>query len=58
MKHFLDLASCSSDELQDLIDLALRLKAEWRDGGNAPSLQGKTLGMIIPEAVLAHPRIF
>ncbi len=46
MKHFLELASCSSAELHDYIDLALKLKAEWRAGGNQPILQGKTLGMI------------
>ncbi len=52
MKHFLDLASCSSDELRELIELALRLKAEWRDGGNAPILRGKTLGMIFQKPSL------
>ncbi len=52
MKHFLDLASCSSAELQDLIALALRLKAEWRAGGNEPVLQGKTLGMIFQKPSL------
>jgi len=46
MKHFLELASVPTDELHDLLDLALRLKAEWRAGGNGPLLQGKTLGMI------------
>lgn len=46
MKHFLDLASCPADELHNLLDMALRLKAEWRDGGNEPLLRGKTLGMI------------
>jgi len=52
VKHFLDLASCSSDELRELIDLALSLKVEWRDGGNAPALQGKTLGMIFQKPSL------
>lgn len=52
MKHFLDLASCSGDELRELIDLALSLKVEWRDGGNAPTLQGKTLGMIFQKPSL------
>ena len=52
MRHFLDLASCSSDELHELIELALRLKAEWRAGGNAPILQGKTLGMIFQKPSL------
>ena len=46
MKHFLELASFTSDELRELLDEALRLKAEWLAGGNAPVLRGKTLGMI------------
>ncbi len=46
MKHFLELASVPTDALHDLLDLALRLKAEWQAGGNAPLLRGKTLGMI------------
>lgn len=46
MKHFLELASVSSEELRELLFLALRLKAEWKAGGNKPLLQGKTLGMI------------
>ena len=52
MKHFLDLASCASDELQDLIEQALRLKAEWRAGGNQPILRGKTLGMVFQKPSL------
>ena len=52
MKHFLDLASCSTEELQDLMELALKLKAEWRTGGNQPSLRGKTLGMIFQKPSL------
>ena len=52
MKHFLDLASCSTEELQDLMALALELKAEWRAGGNKPSLRGKTLGMIFQKPSL------
>ena len=52
MKHFLDLASCSSDEVRELIEVALRLKADWRDGGNAPILRGKTLGMIFQKPSL------
>ena len=46
MNHFLELASVPTGDLRDLLDLALRLKAEWRAGGNEPLLQGKTLGMI------------
>ncbi len=52
MKHFLDLASCTSDELSSLLDLALQLKAEWRDVGNRPVLQNKTLGMIFQKPSL------
>ncbi len=52
MKHFLDLASCSTEELQRLLDLALQLKSEWRNGGNQPILQGKTLGMIFQKPSL------
>ena len=52
MRHFLDLASCTADELHDLIDLAQRLKADWRDGGNEPVLRGKTLGMIFQKPSL------
>ena len=52
MRHFLDLASCTSDELHELIESALRLKAEWRGGGNKPILGGKTLGMIFQKPSL------
>ena len=52
MKHFLDLASCTSDELASLLDLALQLKDDWRDGGNRPVLQNKTLGMIFQKPSL------
>ncbi len=34
------------------MDLALELKAEWRAGGNKPSLRGKTLGMIFQKPSL------
>ncbi len=52
MKHFLDLANCTTAELQDLMELALRLKAEWRGGGNAAILHGKTLGMVFQKPSL------
>ncbi len=52
MRHFLDLASCSTDELHELIESALRLKLEWRNGGNEPILRGKTLGMVFQKPSL------
>ena len=52
MKHFLELASCSTAELHALLESALRLKAEWQAGGNEPVLRGKTLGMIFQKPSL------
>ncbi|MCY4540015.1 MAG: ornithine carbamoyltransferase [Chloroflexi bacterium] len=52
MKHFLDLASCSTEELDNLLETALRLKREWRNGGNQPVLRNKTLGMIFQKPSL------
>jgi ornithine carbamoyltransferase len=52
MRHFLDLTEWSTDDLRQLLDLALRLKSEWRDGGNAPVLKGKVLGLIFQKPSL------
>lgn len=52
LKHFLDLPDYSPAELQDILNLALRLKKEYFAGGNAPLLQGKTLGMIFQKPSL------
>lgn len=52
MKHFLDLASCSTEELNNLLETALLLKREWRNGGNQPILRDKTLGMIFQKPSL------
>jgi len=52
MKHFLELANCSSSELRALIEEAVRLKSDWRAGQNKPILRGKTLGMIFQKPSL------
>jgi len=52
MKHFLDLADWSSDSIQHIIDDAVRMKAEWRDGGNPPLLRGQTLAMVFQKPSL------
>ena len=52
MKHFLNLASWSTHELEYLLELALSLKMEWRTGGNRPILQNQTLGMIFQKPSL------
>jgi ornithine carbamoyltransferase len=52
MKHFLHIADYSPQELQDLLDLALKLKKEWKRGGNKPVLKGKVLGMVFQKPSL------
>jgi ornithine carbamoyltransferase len=52
MKDFLHISDYSAAELQSLLDLAVRLKAEYAAGGNAPLLQGKVLGMIFQKPSL------
>jgi ornithine carbamoyltransferase len=52
MKHFLDISDHSSDELQDILDLAIRLKKEYFSTGNPPLFKGKVLGMIFQKPSL------
>ena len=51
-EDFLDIIDYSSEELQTLLDLAIRLKAEYFAGGNEPVLKGKTLAMIFQKPSL------
>ncbi len=52
MRHFVDLADWSSDDLRQILDLAVELKQEWRSGGNQPILKGKALAMIFQKPSL------
>jgi ornithine carbamoyltransferase len=52
MKHFLDVSEHSSEELQDLLDLAVRLKKEHFSKGNPPLFKGKVLGMVFQKPSL------
>ena len=52
MKHFLSIADLTPDELHHLLDLATQLKAEWRNGGNKPVLQGKSLALVFQKPSL------
>jgi len=52
MKHFLAVADLSSAELQDLLDLALKLKEEHFKQGNSPIFKGKVLAMIFQKPSL------
>jgi ornithine carbamoyltransferase len=46
VKHFLSIADLTPNELQNLLDLGLSLKAELREGGNKPVLKGKNLALV------------
>lgn len=52
MKHFLSLADLTPDDIQDLLSLALKLKDEWRSGGNEPVLRGKSLALVFQKPSL------
>lgn len=52
MKHFLDVSDTSPAEIQDILDLAIRLKAEYFAGGNQPLFKGKVLGLIFQKPSL------
>ncbi len=52
MEHFLDISNQSPQELQDLLDLAERLKKEYFSRGNLPLFKGMVLGMIFQKPSL------
>lgn len=52
MDDFLDIFDHSSQELQDLLDLAVRLKTEYFKKENPPLFKGKVLGMIFQKPSL------
>jgi len=52
MKHFLDVSDFPSTEIQDILDLAIRLKKEHFETGNQPLFKGKVLGMIFQKPSL------
>src|SRR3989304_1065828 len=52
MKDFLAISDYSSDEIQALLDLAVKLKKEYFKKGNKPIFKGKTLGMIFQKPSL------
>lgn len=51
-RHFLSVADWSRQELEAMLDLAIRLKHERLAGGNAPILAGKVLGMVFQKPSL------
>lgn len=52
MKHFLNIADLTSDQLHNLLDLAHQLKSEWKEGGNKPILKGKSMAMVFQKPSL------
>jgi ornithine carbamoyltransferase len=50
--HFLSIADYSTQEIENLLQLAVRLKRERAEGGNLPALRGKVLGMIFQKPSL------
>jgi len=51
-KDFIAIVDYSAQELQGMLDLAVKLKAEHKAGGNKPLLKGKVLGMIFQKPSL------
>jgi ornithine carbamoyltransferase len=52
VKHFLDLADWTSEDLGDMLQLAVSLKQEWQAGGNPPLLANKSLAMVFQKPSL------
>lgn len=50
--HYLDITEWSAQDMQELLDLAVFLKREWKSGGNRPVLKGKVLGMVFQKPSL------
>lgn len=52
MKDFLAISDYTSDEIKDLLDVALKLKKQYFKKGNKPIFKGKVLGMIFQKPSL------
>ena len=52
MKHFLTLADLTPQAFRDILELSVRLKADWRAGEGEPLLNHKVLGMIFQKPSL------
>lgn len=52
MNHFLAVSDLASSEVQDLLDLARKLKEEYFKKGNPPLFKGRVLGMIFQKPSL------
>ncbi len=52
MKDFIAISDYSPEEIEDLLDLAVKLKKQYFKKGNKPIFQGKVLGMIFQKPSL------
>ena len=52
MKDFLAIADFPSETIQEILDLAIQLKTEWKSKGNSPILKNKVLAMIFQKPSL------
>lgn len=52
MKDFIAISDFSPTQIQDMLDLAVQLKAEWKSGGNKPIFKNKVLAMIFQKPSL------
>ncbi len=52
MKDFLAISDYSSEEIQDLLDVAAKLKKQYFKKGNKPIFKGRVLGMIFQKPSL------
>jgi ornithine carbamoyltransferase len=52
MKDFLAISDYTSDEIKDLLDVAVKLKKQYFKKGNKPIFEGKVLGMIFQKPSL------
>ena len=52
MEHFLAISDLSSGEVQELLDVAIKLKEEYFKKGNPPLFKGRVLGMIFQKPSL------
>lgn len=51
-RDFLSVSDFTRAEIEDLLDLAVRLKKEWFSGGNEPVLKNKVMAMIFQKPSL------
>ena len=51
-KDFIAISDYSPAELQEIFDLAVSLKKEWKSGGNSPIFKNKVLAMIFQKPSL------